>query len=183
MEDDKAFMEKVYNDSLRLKLVGIVTSKEGASSTSLSPGVAYTKALTEYVINTAEKSPIVQKQLADETVNVFSGKRFDDDSEETGLDFQDMVSVDEQMLSEAFNVNIDEQTITSMTQGYMTEISSAISADTAPAKEAFLNTLGTLMADLLNTYIEENKDPMMGVAILKAEDVEKVVEVLKPYLV
>ena len=175
MEDDKAFMEKVYNDSLRLKIVGIVTSKEGASSTSLSPGVAYTKALTEYVINTAEKSPIVQKQLADETVNVFSGKRFDDDSEETGLDFQDMVSVDEQMLSEAFNVNIDEQTITSMTQGYMTEISSAISADTAPAKEAFLNTLGTLMADLLNTYIEENKDPMMGVAILKAEDVEKVV--------
>ena len=175
MEDDNAFMEEVYNNSLRLKIVGIVTGKEGASSMSLSPGVAYTKALTEYVINTAEKSPIVQKQLADEAVNVFSGKRFDDDTEEAGLDFQDMISIDEQMLSEAFGVNIDENTISSMTQGYMTEISSAISADTKPAGEAFTTTLGTLTTDMLNSYIEANKDPVTNMAVIKLADVENVV--------
>jgi len=175
MEQDEDFMEKVYEDSMRLKIVGIVTSKEGSSSSSLSPGIAYTKALTEYVIRTAEESEIVKKQLENEEINVFSGKRFDDDTEEAGLDFQDMISVDEQMLSEAFNVNIDENTIAGMTQGYMTEISSAISADTTPAKEAFMNTMSTLMADFLNTYMEENTDPLMGVAVLKLADVESAV--------
>ena len=175
MENDKEFMENVYDNSLKLKIVGIVTSKEGASSMSLSSGVAYTKALTEYVINTAAESPIVQKQLADEAVNVFSGKRFDDDTEEAGLDFQEMISIDEQMLSEAFGVNIDETTISNMTQGYMTEISSAISADTAPAKEAFTLTLSTLTADMLNTYIEANKDPVTNMAVIKLADVESVV--------
>ena len=175
MEDDKEFMEKVYNNSMKLKIVGVVTSKEGSSSMSLSPGVAYTKALTEYVINTAKESEIVQKQLADEAVNVFSGKRFDDDSEEPGLDFQDMISIDEEMLSGAFGMNIDENMISNMTQGYMQEIASAISADTKPAKDAFTNTLATLATDMLNTYIEANKDPMMGVAVMKLADVENVV--------
>ncbi len=175
MEQDEEFMEEVYENSLRLQIVGIVTAKEGSSASSLSSGIAYTKALTEYVIRTAEESEIVQKQLANEEINVFSGKRFDDDTEETGLDFQDMISIDEQMLSEAFHVNIDENMIAGMTEGYMTEISSAISADTTPAKEAFINTLSTLMADFLNTYIEENTDPLLGVAVLEQADVETVV--------
>ena len=175
MEDDEAFMEKVYEESLDLKIVGIVTAEEGSNASSLSAGVAYTKALTEYVINTAAESEIVKKQLDDEAINVFSGKRFDDDTEEAGLDFQDMISIDEDMLSQAFGVNIDENTISAMTQGYMTEISSAISADTTPAKEAFTNTLATLATDMLNTYIEANKDPVMGVAVIKLADVETIV--------
>ena len=62
-----------------------------------------------------------------------------------------------------------------MTQGYMTEISSAISADTKPAAEAFTTTLGTLTTDMLNSYIEANKDPVTNMAVIKLADVENVV--------
>ena len=173
MAEDEVFMQKVYDKAVDLKIVGVVTGK--SSSASLSAGVAYTRALTEYVIETAAKSEIVQKQLANPEVNVFSGKRFDDDTEEAGLDFQDMISIDEDLLSQAFGVNIDENTISSMTQGYMTEISSAISANTEPAETAFTTTLATLLADMLNNYIDENKDPITNMAVMKLADVETVV--------
>jgi hypothetical protein len=38
---------------------------------------------------------MVQKQLADKNINVFSGKDFDDKESGTGLEFQDMITIDE----------------------------------------------------------------------------------------
>ncbi len=179
MTEDKAFMQNVFDNSMKLKITGIVCAKEGSSSMSLSPGVAYTKGLTEYVINTAAESEIVKKQLADKEIDVFRNKRFDEKEEESALDFQDMISIDTDMLSEAFQVKIDEDDITEMTQGYMTEISSSITTDTTGAKEAFNTTLTTLAVDLFNSYIEANKVsgivPGMDVAMIKMSDVEKVV--------
>ena len=162
MTDDEAYMEDVFENSPRLKITGIVCAKEDASSTSLSPGVAYTKALTEYVIHTAEESEIVQKQMADREIDVFRNKRFDDKSEEEGLDFQDMISVDTDMLSEAFNVKIDENDIADMTQGYMTDISSAITTDTSKAKEAFMDALTKVVSGFFDDYIAANGNPMLG---------------------
>ena len=92
-----------------------------------------------------------------------------------GINFEDMITIDEAALASAFGGNINEETITSMTQSYITQISSAISADTAPAGEAFTTTLATLTTDMLNGYIEANKDPMTNMAVIKLADVEKVV--------
>ena len=99
---------------------------------------------------------LVKKQLDDKDINVFSGKAFDDEQKDTGLDFQDMISIDEEMLSSAFGTKIDEDDISKMTQGYMTEISSAITTDTSKAKSAFIDTLTTLTTDFLNNYIENH---------------------------
>ena len=176
MSDDEAFVEEVYNNSIDLKISGIVCPKENSSSMSLSPGLAYTKALTDYVISQAEKSEIVKKQLADEDVNVFSGKRFDDESDEAGLNFEDMITVDEAALASAFGGNISEETITSMTQSYITQISSMITADTSGAENAFRSTMSKFMTEMLNGYIEANANPMMGgAAIINQADVDKVV--------
>ena len=176
MSKDQEFMEDVYEDALDLKIVGVVCAKEGSNSTSLMSGISYTKALTEYVIETAEKSEIVKKQMKNEEINVFSNKRFDDDSEEAGLNFEDMISIDTEMLSSAFGVNISEEDISNMTQGYMGEISSAITADTTDAKQAVNDTLATLAMGMLNDYIEKNADPLMGgAALIKMSDVETVV--------
>ena len=54
------------------------------------------------------ESEIVKKQLKNEDINVFSNKRFDDDSKEAGLDFQDMISIDTKLLSEAFGGNVNQ---------------------------------------------------------------------------
>lgn len=176
MSDDEAFVEDVYNNSIDLKIVGIVCPKEGSNSMSLTTGLAYTKDLTEYVINQAAESEIVKKQIADEEVNVFSGKRFDDESDEAGLNFENMITVDEAALASAFGGNISEETITSMTQSYITQISSAITADTSGAEEAFNSTLSAFMTEMLNGYIEANANPMMGgMAIIKLADVDTVV--------
>ena len=71
MTGDSTFMREVYDNSLDLKIVGIVCAKEDVTSTNLTAGVAYTKELTEYVIEQASESEIVKKHLADEDVDVF----------------------------------------------------------------------------------------------------------------
>ena len=173
MAEDKAFMKEVYEEATDLKIVGVVTAKESSNSTALSTGVAYTKALTEHVINKASESEIVKKQLADEDINVFSNKRFDDDSKEAGLDFQDMITIDTELLSSAFGMKISEEDISNMTKGYMTEISSAITTDTTTAQKAYLDTLSTVMKGMLNDYISKNA--VAGVAVIKLADAETVV--------
>jgi len=172
MTDDDTYMNNVYNNALNLKIVGIAKPK-GESMGMAGSGVLYTRKLTEYVINTASKSEIVQKQLANEDINVFSGKDFDDEEKSAGLDFEDMISIDEDMLSSAFGVNINQTDIENMTKGYMTEISNAITADTNLAQTTFLNNLSTITKNILNDYVEENQ--VAGMAMIKLSEVEKIV--------
>ena len=110
MSSDEEYMRGVYNLALRLHIVGIVCGKEDSSSMALSNGVGYTRALTEYIIDEAEHSSIVQKQLSDRQRDIFSGNSFDEENKknENKLDFNDMISVDENMIKEAFQINIDE---------------------------------------------------------------------------
>lgn len=176
MTGDEAFMQKVYDDAVDLKIVGIVCANENSNSSVLSPGIAYTKELTHYVIEKASESEIVKKQKTKREVDVFSGKRFDDKSQEAGLDFQDMISIDTEMLSSAFGVKIDQKDIESMTQGYMTEISSSITTDTKGAEEAFSETLVKLTTDMLNGYIDANLIPVANFATMKLSQVENVVQ-------
>ena len=157
MSQDEAFMKKVYDNSETLKIVGIVTPKEGSSSMSLTTGIAYTKELTEHVINKASESEIVKKQLANKDINVFSNKSFDDESNDAGLNFQDMISIDEEQLKKAFGGNLSQNDIAQTTQSYMTKISEAIDADTTEVEAALNNALTELSKDLLNQYIEANK--------------------------
>ena len=170
MTDDEEYMQGVYDNAINLKIVGIVCPE---SDSSMMSGVGYTRALTEHVINEAAKSEIVQKQLANEEINVFSNKRFDDDSKETSIDFDDLVTIDTDALNSAFGGGISEDEIASMTDGYMSEISSAITTDTTKAQKIFTDTLVTLTTDMLNEYITENQ--AAGVAVIKLSDVESIV--------
>ena len=157
MSDDEAYMENVYNNAENLKIVGIVVPKEGSTSMTLTTGVAYTKELTQHVIDKASKSEIVLKQLANDEINVFSGKRFDEETSEAGLDFQDMISVDTTALSSAFGVSVSQNDIANMTQNYMGEIAMAIDADTSEAESMVNDTLNVLLNDMLTKYMEDNK--------------------------
>ncbi len=170
MTDDKEYMQDIYDKATNLKVVGIICPE---SDSSMMSGVGYTKALTEHVINEASKSEIVQKQLANEEINVFSNKRFDDDSNETAIEFNDLVTIDTETLNSAFGGDISEAEIASMTEGYMSEISSAITTDTTKAQAHFTDTLTKLVTDMLNEYITNNQTA--GVAVIKLSDVETIV--------
>lgn len=175
MVEDAARMQEVYDDATDLKIVGVVCAKDGATSTNLTTGVAYTKKLTEHVIKTASESEIVKKQLENDEVDVFSNKRFDDESDEAGLDFQDMISIDKDMLSSAFGVNVSEKDIADMTQGYMGEISKAITADNTAAETALNNTCASLATNMLNSYIANPKENFYGTAVIRPSHVDAVV--------
>ena len=175
MAEDEDYMKKVYDEAMDLKIVGIVCVKEGETATALTSGVYYTKELTSYVMKKAAESEIVKKQLEDRDVNAFSGKRFDDENEEAGLDFQDMITIDEVMLSEAFGVKINESDIQKMTEGRMGAISSNLTTDTTAAKSAFDSTLVTMMSDVLNDYVDANYDETMQCALLTSDNVDPMV--------
>ncbi len=175
MSADASYMQKVYDEALELKIVGVVCAKEGNSTGGLMSGVSYTKELTEYVIEQAAESEIVKKQLADREVDVFSGKRFDDESQDAGLDFQDMISVDTEMLSSAFGTTVTEKDISNMTEGYIGEISKAITADNTNAKKAVSDTFITFATNMLNEYITANANPTTGIAMIQMSQVDGIV--------
>lgn len=175
MSTDASYMQKVYDEALELKIVGVVCAKDGNSTGSLMSGVSYTKELTEYVIEQASESEIVKKQLADKEVDVFSGKRFDDESQNAGLDFQDMISIDTEMLSSAFGTTVSEKDISNLTQGYIGEISKAITTDNTKAKQALSDTFVTFATDMLKEYISANAHPTTGIAMIQMSQVDGVV--------
>ena len=175
MSDDQAFMEDVYKDAMPLKITGVMCMKEGTSSMSSMVGVCYTQDLTMHVMDAAKESSIVKKQLEDKEFNVFTGKRFDDDSDSIGMDFQDMISIDEAALEDAFGGDVSEETMTQLTESYMSEISNAISTDTTKAENDFNATLTTMATDMMNDYIDANYQDTMQGAVIKMSEVDSTV--------
>ena len=180
MSDNEEYMKDLYDKALNIKIVGIVTLKDGINSMSLNPGVAYTKELTNYLINKSKNSDIVKKQLSNKDIDVFSNKKFDDDNNKSNIDFEELIKVDTDMLKSAFNMNIDENTIKNNTSDTISKISSSITTDTSKAKKDFLSVLNTLLDNLLTDYI---KNPLKAsklpnneeVAILEMNDIETIV--------
>ena len=155
MGEDKDYMQKVYDSALNLKIVGIVSSKPGTTSMALNPGVAYTKELIDYIIDDSQKKDIVKKQLANEEIDVFSGKRFDSNKNNFNFEFTDLVSIDNEKLKSAFNISIDQNSLQKQTEAYMSEINNMITTDINPAKESFDKTLNDLIRGLINNINEE----------------------------
>ena len=159
MSSDASFMAKAIENGEELKVVGIVCPREGANATTLTDGIAYTADLTRHVIDLAKESKIVQDQLADETIDVFTGKEFGAQQEESQLRFEDMIEIDETLLNSAFGVNVNADVIGNLLKQYMGSASNSLTADTAPAQEAFLRVLGELGKEMLWEYVSVNGDP------------------------
>ena len=182
MTEDDNYMKNLYEKALRLKIVGIVTAKEGVTSMALSPGVNYRKELTKYIIDNAKNEEIVKKQLANEEVDVISGNRFD---KEKGLDldFKDLITVDNKKIESAFNIKIDEKSLAKETENYMKDISNSISVNTLPAHDAFSNTLNDLIYGLttINEIKMDNLDEIISSYLNKEENAQKIKKLEEDY--
>ena len=77
-KDDK-YMTNVVNNGTDIKVCGIIRPNDDAVSTSISSGIGYTAKLTEYIIEQVKNSEIAKAQLADTSVDVFTGVPFDND--------------------------------------------------------------------------------------------------------
>ena len=66
----------LMNKSIPLKVTGIIRPKEDAKNATINTAVAYTNLLTNYVIDRANESAIVQAQKNTPEINVLNGVRF-----------------------------------------------------------------------------------------------------------
>ena len=105
MSDDADFMAAKVADGIDVHIVGVVRPNETANASALSPGIAYTHALTRQLMERAADSQIVQEQLDHPETDVFTGKTFDELQGEAkqGVDLGSMFSVDEAALKSAFS--------------------------------------------------------------------------------
>ena len=175
MSDDETYMKDIYSRSLKLKIVGIMCAKDDSSA--LSTGVNYRKALTQYVIDECGRSSIVEKQLRNKDTDVFSNKRFDEENEddEKKLDFQDMISVDEDMLKNAFKVNVkeDDFKFDMISEDQMADIVFSAAKDAAnminnsPDRTTILGLLTAVNTQLLTSKITTYE--MSHVTIIEGE--------------
>ena len=164
--DNEEYMKDIVENGEDLKIVGIVQPKEGATSTMLSSGICYPASLTDYVIENAKNSKIVQEQLENPEVNVFTGKRFDATDEENSFDMNSLIDVDTDAMRSAFK--IDESKI-DVDFGNLNNVLSQNSLPSLDINDIISNIkfsmssedIQKLMSDLLDgyeTYIQKNPE-------------------------
>ena len=76
--ESEIYLEKILENAMELKVVGIVRPKSDAVATSITGTIGYTKELTEYIIEETAKQEIVKAQQDDPETDVLTGKPFSD---------------------------------------------------------------------------------------------------------
>ncbi len=108
--DNESYMRDLINNGEDLSIVGIVQPKEDANASMLSAGINYPASLTDHVIDVAAQSQIVKDQLADSSIDVFTGKPFGEDDGESRFSMDSLFTIDGNAISAAFQ--IDESALT-----------------------------------------------------------------------
>ncbi len=127
MSENQEYLENAIKNGEQLKVVGIVCPKEDSGTAILSTGIAYPASLTRHVIEKASQSEIVQAQLNNMEIDVFSGREFGSEPSIEGLDLEDMITIDGDAISSAFGMDMKESAIVDLLQEYVNEVVSSMS--------------------------------------------------------
>ena len=186
MSEDDNYMQNLYNNALKLKIVGVVALKEGVTSMALSPGVNYRKELTEYIINYSKDMDIVKRQLENTSIDVISGNKFDEENN-LNLDFKDLITVDSEKLESVFNVKIDENDVAKKTENYMKEIQSSITTNTNPARDMLMEVMDDFALNLAGSIEDKislnDINEVVSNFINKEENINKLSSLEKEYMI
>ena len=105
--DNESYMKELVKHGENIEVVGVVQPSEDANAVALTTGIGYPAALTKHVVEEAKNSEIVKEQLANPSVNVFTGEAFGESKDENGFDSNSLFSVDTGALGKAFQINDD----------------------------------------------------------------------------
>jgi len=162
--DDELMEESLVKDALELKISGVIRGKDDVSYTNLDAPVGYTSALTDYLIDYTDKSPVVKAQEDTPETDVLTGMKFEpaNDTEKvedavsylSALDNETKAAVYSFIMgSAAGNVPTEETEETMETE----DVSGFAGAMGAGMDEAAL-------AEQLNQYLENpDKDMMLQI--------------------
>ncbi|HIT45214.1 MAG TPA: ABC transporter ATP-binding protein/permease [Candidatus Aphodovivens excrementavium] len=103
--DNEDYMRQLVDNGEEVRIVGIVQPREDANASMLSAGINYPASLTQHIIDEAAASQIVQDQLANPDIDVFTGKEFGAEDDESGFSMDSLFTVDGNAISSAFSVD------------------------------------------------------------------------------
>ncbi len=82
MRDDEAYVKKLIEDGIEIKIVGIIKpGEDSVAQQNSTAAIGYTFELTEKMIDTVNESEIVKQQKENPEINVLTGKKFETDDE------------------------------------------------------------------------------------------------------
>ena len=145
MRNSNDYMRNLLKNSQDLKIVGIVQPKPDQDIVMLGSGIYYGKDLVEELREQAENADIVKAQLKNREVNVLTGVRFDE--EESDFEMDNLFSIDEDAIRDAFKFDEDKLKFDKDAFGDMSGID-------------FAGALGKSMPNLSSTQL---KDLLKGV--------------------
>lgn len=151
--DNEEYMKKLVNDSENLKIVGIVQPSDEANASALSVGIGYMPSLTQYIVKNAQESEIVQEQLENPGIDVFTNEPFGSENENE-LEMESLITVDEEAVEDAFG--FDEDILTEALTG-----SFSIS-DTFNASAANINLSDYINLDNIHVEMPDMPEISLG---------------------
>ena len=120
--DDTDYMRELVENGEDVRVVGVVQPRDDATATMLSTGINYPSSLTDYVMDQAANSAIVNDQIAHPDTNVFTGKAFDDEGDdESAFNMESLFTIDGDAIQAAFK--FDESALTSGLSGMSLDLS------------------------------------------------------------
>ena len=184
---DKSYLKKLIGEKGEpLKIVGVIqpNGKKGTSATSI--GIGYPSSLTDHVIDMAKDTDIVKYQLSHPDIDVFTGKKFDDEAQEKSMDFSSLFSIDSDAISDAFNLDgsgmdLSDMDLSGLDFGSMdlsgVDMSSALSEDDLSGllPELSGDDISDLLSDINFTMTSDTmsdlfKDLITGYETWSADD-------------
>ena len=159
-KNDETYMKKLVSESEEITVVGVVKSTNETAGAMLHAGINYRPELTQHLIRTAEESKIVQDQLAQPSVDVLTGRPFDETKKELP-DLFSLFSVDSDAFMKAFSLNLDAINSEQLAEAFKDAIAGNISFDNLDIKEF-------LPSDISLDQIPELKDLISKDALKKA---------------
>ena len=167
MSSDKDYMRGIYDDAEKLKIVGVAVMN--SEMLSAGSGVAYLPSLITHIIEKSGETEIVKKQLANPEVDVFSNKKFSDEDNDFDFEFSDLVSIDENALSQAFGVKVDQNAVSAQVAAYMQQIANDITADVTPVKNTLVDKFKDLAEKLKNELVLRGEYKKADIAVIVDE--------------
>ena len=113
---DHDYVKGLVENGEDLTIVGVVQPSVDANASALSAGICYPASLTKHMSEYAGDTEIVKQQLADPSVNVFTGEAFGEENSENTFDMESLITVDEEKLQEAFG--FDESAFSNLSDSF-----------------------------------------------------------------
>ena len=178
-EDEERLLKILSDEGIKLKIVGVVSVTQNASSNvSVYGGVLYQAALIDELIDRVNESEIVKAQKEDPDTDVFTGIAFptDDEEEEKALTMEDLenylsgLSEEEQATSQAMITAMLQQGMSE--EEVLSQFSAFMTTTTDATYEGNLSLLG----------VSDPEDPAeIDIYPVDFEAKEKIVDILNAY--